>query len=378
MAIIFIPGIKATALANINSFDYKLVYENYDTLGGAIGSTIMGIRLDESLQLNPLYDQTMSTILERNHIMTYPYKNSIIDIESYTKDNVYLFGYDWRKSNIENANELAKFVSYLKGKLRLDKFSFITHSMGAMIMTCYLKTLPAPYSTIDKIVFTAPPFRGGMEALKHMAMGSGGIRGFFNLDEGSRKAIRTYPALYELIPWYNGAIKGETGENLDLSIKSNWQTSIYDDDYMKDIFPARVQSMVDFRNTHFMDLNALTDELKARCLVVAGTGSDTLKSVSLVDDTDNTKYFDFQNAEETDEGDSTVPLTSSTIYSNSIQTIVVKKGNFFQEGMTSVSYHALFLTHSKVLNVVKRFLKNQTSQANWYESVGKEKDVTLI
>lgn len=378
MAIIFIPGIKATALANVNTFDFNLIYENYDTFWQSLGSTIRGVRIKDQLQEDPQYDTSEESIIERNHIMTFPYKNSIEDIESASGEKVYLFGYDWRKSNVENAMKLAEFVNHLKGKLKpTETYSFLTHSMGAMVLCCYLKTLPEPEKVINKIVFTAPPFRGGVEALKHLALGSGGL---FPCDELSRKAIRTYPALYELSPWYTGAVKDNNNNPLDLSQKAHWQNSIWDDDYMQTIFPARIQAMIDFRNTQFMDLNNLSAEMKARTIIVAGTGAKTLHSVNLISNTANKMYFNFDESIYTDEGDCTVPITSSTIYSNAIKTIVVEKGNFFQQGLASVNYHALFLTHSKVLNVVKRFFDNNTQlqEPDWFKSIGKESDVKLL
>ena len=371
MAIIFIPGIKATALSNINSFDYNLMYNNYDTLGGAISSTALGVRFDEQLQLNPKYDYSSGTIIERNHIMTYPYKNSMNDINDYTGELIYLFGYDWRKSNVDNAVELSRFIENLKGKLGETSFSFITHSMGAMIMGCYLKSLNENYSIIKKIVYTAPPFRGGLEAIKHMALGNGGLRGFLNMDEGSRKAIRTYPAIYELAPWYNGAVTNAAGDkSLDLTAQGHWQTSIWDD--LTELFDNRIQSMKDFRDNQFMDLNTLPAELKSRIIIVAGKGSDTMQSVKLLPDPEKADilYFDFKGGDHSDDGDSTVPLSSSTIYKDTIKTFVVDRGSLFHEGLTTVSYHALFLTHSKVLNIVKRFLKGNTQDNDWFKSIG--------
>ncbi len=378
MAIIFIPGIKATALANANRFDFKLIYDNYDTLGASIGSTILGVRLEEQLNLNPKHDYLPQNIIERNHIMSYPYENSMRDIKTYTGEIVYLFGYDWRKSNAYNALLLADFVNNLKEKLNETSFNFITHSMGAMVLGCYLKNLNGNYSTINKIVFTAPPFKGGMEALKHMAMGDGGIRGFLHLDEGSRKAVRTYPAIYELCPWYDKAVQDENGKEIDLALRENWQTSIYDDDNMEKIFPARIQSMVEFRKNQFIDLSTLPQEVRDKCLVVAGTGSKTLQEVKLIEDNPTKKHYDFKNPVWTDYGDCTVPLVSSTIYKDVIKTITVEKGSLFMEGLSTVNYHALFLTDSRVLNIVKRFIKGNTGDDDWHKSIGNDAEIKLL
>ena len=43
---------------------------------------------------------------------------------------VYIFGYDWRKSSTETAMRLAAYIDYLKEKLSVKKFNFITHSVG--------------------------------------------------------------------------------------------------------------------------------------------------------------------------------------------------------------------------------------------------------
>src|SRR5262249_8005949 len=146
-------------------------------------------------------------------------------------------GYDWRLSNVVNGKRLLDFTQYLRGKLsaakiKFEGFRFLTHSMGGLLFCCYLNELKNKYDDIDKAVISAPPFRGSPYALVHMIKGDGGMKSFLNSvfgrNEDIRKVVRTYPSIFELLPWYDQSLIYEDGQPVDLTQYNQWQSNVGD------------------------------------------------------------------------------------------------------------------------------------------------------
>src|ERR1700744_545419 len=264
--IIFIPGIEATNLVNTNSFGFDIIWNAYDTLGTSIGTSVGGQHIDEMLQYNPVYDEKVASIVNRSNVARFPYEQTIqnlmtkLNTGKTVPDPVYLFGYDWRLSNYENAKRLANFISYLQQKLQgqnVSNFHFLTHSMGALVFRAYL-TLITNYDIINKVIMCAPPFLGSPYALIHMVKGDGGIKGFLNKIFGNnddiRKVVRTYPAIFELLPYYKDAIL-YTDDNspVDLTNINDWQSNIYDD--IVELFKYRLAALKNFTGSQQQNIS---------------------------------------------------------------------------------------------------------------------------
>lgn len=373
--IIFIPGIQATNLVNANTFDFNFIWNAYDTLGTSVLTSITGPYIKENLQLNPLYDEGIETIIERNHIAKLPYEKPILKLKSKLNDcppfkdtPIYLFGYDWRMSNMESARRLKLYVEYLTQKLQgqnVEGFRFITHSMGGLVLSCYLNLLDNDYSKIDKIIMNAPPFLGSPYALVHMVKGDGGLRSILNWaigrNEDMRKVIRTYPGVFELLPVYkNALVYKDTRQQLDILEKQYWQQNIYDD--IEPLFDARLQLLKDFRSPDGLkDLSALPKEVKAKMVIVVGEKDKTYTQLQIY----KKKYgianlVDLDSLKNgVDSGDGTVPFVSSSIYAKDITTLAVKKENFFDEISNNLDFHGLFLKDSRVQNIIERYLTTE-------------------
>lgn len=385
--IIFIPGIEATALANTNTFDFKLIWNAFDSLGTAASHKILGPHIEDSLLLDPLFDDKISSIIERHHIASLPYESALRSMRNQIKDaQIFLFGYDWRKSNIEIGKKLKEYVDYLKAKFSFMgygpdvKFSFITHSMGALTFACFLNELKGDYSTIHKVALCAPPLRGSPYALQHMIKGAGGLRSFFSrtlgFDDSLRKVIRTYPSVYELLPWYDKAlIKEDTGETLDITNKNNWQSNIYDD--IEPLFSARLSALQTFHEHIRTAFYTLPKIVKEKIIIIAGIKDNTLTRLNIQSEYGTIKNFvDFKNTTETS-GDGTVPEISATIYKDSMQTFIVEKDSFFNNPEDHIDYHGFFLKDSRVQNIVTRFMNVPHSpKGTWWKSIGN--DVHLL
>jgi hypothetical protein len=373
--IIFIPGTQATSLVDSNTFDFNMIWNAYDTLGNAISTKITGPYIEDKLTMSGLYDERISSLIERNHIARMPYEKTFVNLAAKLKENkdtspIFLFGYDWRLSNAENGKRLKKFTEILKAKIAetpkatFEGFRFVTHSMGAFVLSCYLKD-KATYADIDRILFTAPPFQGSPYPLVHMVKGDGGFKSFLNSifgrNEDIRKVVRTYPSVFELLSTYDGSLVFEDDQTpVNLLKIENWQSNVPDD--IPDLFAQRLTDLKKFWSNDMADLSLLPADLRSRIVIAAGSDDKTLaglqvrrkegaiKNFVIIDEKDKLKY---------DSGDGTVPLVSAICYKDSIKTLLVPKLGVLHEVSDNVDYHGLFLRDSRVQNILFRFMNEK-------------------
>ena len=135
------------------------------------------------------------------------------------KASIYVFPYDWRKDNVENARLLIREITALKLKLKRPdlKFNVIAHSMGGII-TRYAAMygdvdLPAgnrkPQPTwagaknFEKVVLLGTPSEGSALALRSLVDGFaiGGININLPFVQNLTKFdLFTIPSAYQLLP----------------------------------------------------------------------------------------------------------------------------------------------------------------------------------
>lgn len=388
--VIFIPGIEATNLVDANTFDFSNVWNAFDNLMTSVGAKVTGVYIEQKLQQEPLYDERPEVIVERYHMARLPYEKSIANVklkineDNKITDPVYLFGYDWRLSNVENGRRLDVFINYLQQKLKnqqLEGFRFLTHSMGALVFSCYIN-MQSTYNHIDKVILCAPPFLGSPYSYVHMIKGDGGFKSFLNRifgrDEDIRKVVRTYPSLYELLPVYDNALSyTDDDTNAPLLIKDSWQSNVYDD--IQTLFDQRLTDLGVFRNikakkNSLADLSSLPVDLRQRMVILVGSDEDTI--VYMKADKQNGKLKNMLRLDKLNDktdshgtaidrnGDGTVPYISSTFFKDSIKTLEIQKENFFDELSNSIDYHGLFLRDSRVQNIISRFFTTAANAAN--------------
>ena len=78
--------------------------------------------------------------------------------EEFGEDNVYNFSYDWRKSPIDAAEDLDKYIQNIKDDLGVKKVNVVAHSMGANVVLAYLYEFGG--SNIKNLVFASPAWQG--------------------------------------------------------------------------------------------------------------------------------------------------------------------------------------------------------------------------
>lgn len=134
-------------------------------------------------------------------------------------DSLYVYPYDWRLDNVENAHRLISKVEALRKKLKEPdlKFDIVAHSMGGIIARYAVMygtaDLPAgnrkPQPTwagakyFEKVILMGTPNEGSVSSLSALVNGYslGGLRiDLPFLEDTSRFTVFTIPSAYQLLP----------------------------------------------------------------------------------------------------------------------------------------------------------------------------------
>lgn len=372
--IILIPGIQGTKLYNVNLEDFSTAWSGVKKFF----TNIHRLRL----QKDGVNDIGVETIIERADVENLAYS----EIINYLKSKgyrVFIFGYDWRKSNMETGKDLNAFIKRLTDKLNTSSFNFITHSMGALVLSAYLKILNDAQrdKVVHRAIFTVPPFLGSVEASFNLVVGKSRL---FNSSDEFRKIARTFPAVYELLPVYSGAY---TFENPTTKAQYNpydfttyWQQVVgaTREDTLKKhkLMTYRLNKVRDVRdqNDFIFDLSQCSGEFRKKLIIVCGGNAKTKDRIYVKDRYKHLKnYFDYEHYKEEEEGDGTVPHQSASCFKDSVLTLRIGKQSletWADARLTGPDWHAFFLNNGRVQNVLKRFLNDATDRPEWYESAG--------
>ena len=141
--------------------------------------------------------------------------------ETATKDDMqdtfFVFPYDWRRDNVENAQLLVRRIEALKKRLGKPdlKFSIVAHSMGGIISryaamygdadipTGVPKPTWAGAKLFDKIFLLGTPNAGSVSALQSLLNGFSYVGGGVNIpfvQDITRFDVFTIPSSFQLLP----------------------------------------------------------------------------------------------------------------------------------------------------------------------------------
>lgn len=236
--IIIIPGIMGSQLVDSETGDVvwgKVIdLKTVDPHEALIHPNIDGLELPtDQWPINENRDRLIPT----NILTKYEMINRVAEVEAYqglikrfskcglqegdihqctARDNLYLFGYDWRRDLVETARILGERIEEIQrvtGNPK-QKVSFISHSMGGIVANYYLmygkkdvisgitdpNDIPEPdYSgaeNVDKVFFLGVPFGGTPYAFK--SLHDGEYLGPFVY--ASPWTTFTMPSIYEMLP----------------------------------------------------------------------------------------------------------------------------------------------------------------------------------
>jgi len=293
--VIIIPGILGSEL--VNSETKERVWINLSE------SKTDGLSLPISSNLANNRDKIIATrIIERAKISNFLPEVSIYEAliqameryGGYTKgdwenpdaangglDKYYVFAYDWRLDNVENARTLIRKIEELKQKIGNAelRFNVIAHSMGGLIARYAAmygeqdlpsndaKTLPNwnGAAHFNKIFMFGTPNEGSMATLELLLKGY--RVGGFNINVLNRETAITSPAVFQLLPHQNTARFYDENLNLievDLYNPETWKKygwSAYSDSTFRNKFAGQPNAMsVNGRKSEFADVSL--DELE--------------------------------------------------------------------------------------------------------------------
>ena len=78
-------------------------------------------------------------------------------------DNVYFFGYDWRRDNGESGAELARFVESVKASRGARQVDIVAHSMGGLVVSAFLAKSGTARS-VRHVILAGSPLGGSGSA----------------------------------------------------------------------------------------------------------------------------------------------------------------------------------------------------------------------
>jgi hypothetical protein len=205
---------------------------------------------------------------------------------------VFGFPYDWRQNCMRSADQLGHFIDEVLARTRLvphyrsetvDRVDLVGHSMGGIIIADYLAR-SGKASRVRRVATLGTPFRGAIDAILKLTTGMGTLTGE-NPRDRERETARMTPALYQLLPSFEGAVLPDAGLGGDVFKVSTWQPSIIRTlaEYIKLIkadadatalFKKHLKAAQDLRDrTEGLSLAGKLPEGKDGWLAVVGLGS---------------------------------------------------------------------------------------------------------
>jgi pimeloyl-ACP methyl ester carboxylesterase len=367
--VIFIPGILGSRLCenSVSLWGATGVgsLENFAKLelmpdGG--GRTIASCGLVNSINLlgpfwvSHQYDDIMSEFDKLGYV---------------NASTLFVFDYDWRKSNFETAKLLDSFIQSTP-QLRNGNFDVVAHSMGGLVTRIYLSDHERT-SRIRKIVFLGTPFEGSMNALATLSEGWGSFKNrFAGGIEAIRRVVLSFPAMYELFPRYDTCCRmgSETSFNpFNLFDSQLW----LDNDWLPPEYRSGVR-LIRFKEdlTRAQTLRSILAKPSPEVEKVMVAGDAFATSLYLYVQRDNRSWKNWRFSKS--RGDGTVPVWSAA---ENFGTLAGTRPSFAE--------HATIFTDQGVKNVLLRELVSNmpppvaTSGALFrLVTAGGTKDVNLI
>ena len=148
--IIVIPGIMGSRL-----FTSKDCSEQ--AWPPLVGTNLMSLNenLEGNLYVRPAEKQNGLSTSEREYGAQNCVKRIVDELcDTYRNRDIYVFSYDWRKSNEVSADALADFIDTLDA----EKVDIVAHSMGGLVTSKYYVRYGS--NRLDKIITCGTPYEG--------------------------------------------------------------------------------------------------------------------------------------------------------------------------------------------------------------------------
>jgi pimeloyl-ACP methyl ester carboxylesterase len=239
--VIFLPGIMGSALRD----EYPVSPENVWSVLKAATKSYERITLHpDGIAQGRNYEVVEPARVVKDQLFEVFYRDLIEELRhNLTLDPdepvpVFPFAYDWRQPLAAIEDQLAAFIDEVINRTSLlrhynnegytpktGKVSLVAHSMGGMIVAGYVES--RGLKCIDRVATLATPFRGSLESVAKTTIGVGGFT-FSSGGSREREAARVTPALYHLLPGFEGAVTAAPGLSKNIFRPEAWQPGILD------------------------------------------------------------------------------------------------------------------------------------------------------
>jgi len=139
--------------------------------------------------------------------------------------DVYGFAYDWRQDNTLSAQQLSTAIERWRKYHPGAQVWIIAHSNGGLVARWYIEK-EGGLQYVKRLFLMGSPWDG---TPKSMRMLFGGIDMLFrrrfnllNMPQRSRDLVRTFPSLYQLVPYSRPFLYDTSGQPVDPFADSSW------------------------------------------------------------------------------------------------------------------------------------------------------------
>ena len=229
--LVFVPGILGSRLCDPTN---KIIWGTASSLAN-FGKLELGVPTQIDLHACGLVDeiQILGSLWTHN-----TYKSWMDELKkigySTEQNNLFIFAYDWRLSNFDNAKALDVFVTRHIGP---DKnFDMIAHSMGGLTCRIYLDEY-ASAKSVEQIIYLGTPFLGSMNTFGTLKEGWGWpLTAMAGGQDVVARVVLSFPSMLEMLPRYDECcyIRKSDGSRLYLDIFNpatwrslNWLPTAY-------------------------------------------------------------------------------------------------------------------------------------------------------
>lgn len=139
--------------------------------------------------------------------------------------NVYTFAYDWRQDNRISARQLKDQIDVWRALHPGEQVWLIGHSNGGILSRWYIEK-EGGKDIVSRLFLLASPWDGSPSAVYMLFHGLDTLFrvrfNLFDIPERTRQALRSFPAMYHLIPQAHEFLRGPNNQVIDPFTGQAW------------------------------------------------------------------------------------------------------------------------------------------------------------
>lgn len=164
--------------------DFSIFEKFKKTLKNVYKNLNSNLQITRHLFVKPIEEQHNAKI--REYGATDAYKNIVDELcHRFPKRSIYVFSYDWRQSNSDNAEKLNIAINKVLDETKKKKVDIVVHSMGGLVTSSYYSKYGN--EKIDKVITCGTPYEGSAKVFNVVmnwdVLGTGMIFSIENLKD---------------------------------------------------------------------------------------------------------------------------------------------------------------------------------------------------